>query len=68
MQKNLREEGRDHMDLDKHQEFVDAFHNGELVKPDEPGHVIAALSLNASPEYSGKFLSWNDSELSSYRA
>lgn len=68
MQKNLREEGRGHMDPDQHQEFVDAFSNGELVKPDESGHVIAALSLNATSEYSGKFLSWNDSQLSSYRA
>lgn len=68
MQESLRENAVGHMDPKDHQEFVDAFHNSKLVKPDEPGHVIAALAIGASNAYSGQFLMWNSDDLKQYRA
>jgi hypothetical protein len=41
--------------------FSKAHEEGNLVAPEESGHVIAALALNASPEFTGQFISW-DSE------
>lgn len=42
--------------------FVKTFQEGKLVAPEESGHVIAALALNASQEFTGKFVSWDSEE------
>ncbi|KIJ56874.1 hypothetical protein M422DRAFT_150205 [Sphaerobolus stellatus SS14] len=68
MQKDLRENGSAHMTPKEHADFVDAFNKGELVKPEDAGHVAAALSLNATQSLSGKFFSWNEPDLAAYRA
>ncbi|GJJ07611.1 hypothetical protein Clacol_001814 [Clathrus columnatus] len=68
MQQSLRQDGGDSMDFEDHQLFVNEFNNGKLVKPDDPGHVIAALSTAASSELNGQFLSWDAKELEKYRA
>jgi len=67
MQRNLRAEGADHMSEVEHTEFVQAFHKGQLVKPGDPGHVIAALAVNASHDLTGQFVTWNAEELRKYR-
>jgi NAD(P)-dependent dehydrogenase (short-subunit alcohol dehydrogenase family) len=36
--------------------FTDAYKYGKLLKPEQPGHVIANLVLNAPLELSGAFL------------
>lgn len=39
-----------------HANFVAAFEDGKLNKPEWPGHVIAKLSLATKPEVNGKYL------------
>lgn len=56
MQKLLREQGKGHMDDKDHASFVSGFEEGKLNKPEGPGHVIAKLAVDATPEHSGKFL------------
>lgn len=48
--------------------FVQAFAEGKLVQPEEPGHVIAALALQADKLLSGQFLSWDSGECTKFRA
>lgn len=50
------------------QVFTQAYKDGKLVKPEDAGHVIAALALQAPKELSGQFVSWNSEECSPFRA
>lgn len=56
MQATLRAEGRDSMNPAQYASFVDAFNQGELLKPEQPGNVIAAFVVEPSKELSGQFL------------
>ena len=51
-----------------HQVFVKAHSEGKLVKPEDAGHVIAALALQADKGFSGQFVSWDSEECSRFRA
>ena len=42
--------------------FTKAYEEGKLIAPEESGHAIAAMALNASQEFTGKFLSWDSEE------
>jgi hypothetical protein len=55
------------MGPETHDRFVDLHKNNQLLHPDEPGHVIAALAIRGPNSLSGKFFSWNDDELKAYR-
>lgn len=44
------------MDEKQYQSFVDAFQQGALLKPEQPGTVIAKFVANPSRELSGKYL------------
>jgi len=50
------------------QNFVLAYANGKLVKPEDCGHVIAALSLKAPKTLSGQFVSWDSEECREFRS
>jgi NAD(P)-dependent dehydrogenase (short-subunit alcohol dehydrogenase family) len=52
MQKNLRSEYLGVIG----ERFVNAYKEGKLVQPEQPGHVIAKLVLDAPRDLSGKFL------------
>ncbi|KFH47442.1 putative oxidoreductase C30D10.05c-like protein [Hapsidospora chrysogenum ATCC 11550] len=67
MQATIRSEGKDIMDEAQYKSFVDAFNQGVLLKPEQPGNVIAGLVAEPAKELSGKFLSWNSQELAAYR-
>ncbi|KAG5648999.1 hypothetical protein DXG03_000348 [Asterophora parasitica] len=68
MQTTLRaNEGSVLADKD-HEKFVKAYEQGKLVKPEDAGHVIAALALRAQPALSGQFISWDSDECKPYRA
>ncbi|TDL29567.1 short-chain dehydrogenase [Rickenella mellea] len=67
MQALLRSEGSAHMSEADYQRFVAAHAEGKLVNPEDPGYVIAALSLQASNELSGQFVTWNADECKGYR-
>ena len=55
------------MDAEVLKRFTSAYEKGELVKPEDTGHVIAALSLKAPPSLSGQFVSWNGDECKEFR-
>ncbi|KAJ7179064.1 hypothetical protein C8R46DRAFT_1072354 [Mycena filopes] len=48
--------------------FVNTHADGKLLRPEEPGHVIAALALQAAKSLSGQFVSWDSQECADYRA
>lgn len=55
------------MKPEDHQKFVMEHKNAKLVKPEDPGYVIAALALRASPSLTGQFVTWNGDECKEYR-
>ncbi|KAK3383582.1 hypothetical protein B0T24DRAFT_688130 [Lasiosphaeria ovina] len=69
MQKDIRETGAPGIAMSEadHANFKEVFEKGGLNKPEWPGHVIAKLSLDAKPEFSGKVIPWNAPELAEYR-
>ncbi|KAJ8481769.1 hypothetical protein ONZ51_g5792 [Trametes cubensis] len=67
MQGLLRAKGPSTMDAEVLKRFTSAYEKGELVKPEDAGHVIAALSLKAPPSLSGQFVSWNGDECKEFR-
>ncbi len=56
MQKAIREEHSERMDKKDAEKFAGLYGRGELLKPEQPGNVIAKLVLNARRELGGKFL------------
>ncbi|GBF65390.1 oxidoreductase [Trichophyton mentagrophytes] len=48
--------------------FVKAHEDGKLLKPEQPGTIIAKLVMNATHDLSGKFITWNDPILAKYQA
>ena len=67
MQATLREIGPKHMGEEIMKKFVQAYNEGKLVKPEDAGHVAAALSLSAPKSLSGKFISWDSDECREFR-
>ncbi|KAL7800160.1 hypothetical protein V8C37DRAFT_7995 [Trichoderma ceciliae] len=67
MQAALRLKGKDTMDEKQYQSFVDAFEQGALLKPEQPGTVMAKFVANPSHVLSGQYLAWNSPELAAYQ-
>ena len=67
MQREIREKHHGAMDKDDAARFAELKKNGGLLKPEQPGHVMAKLVLDAPKELSGKFLSWNAEELKKFQ-
>ncbi|KAF2665492.1 NAD(P)-binding protein [Microthyrium microscopicum] len=67
MQREIREEYNEEMDDKDLQKFANLKADGELLRPEQPGHVIAKLVLEAPLNFSGKFYSWNDGELENFQ-
>ncbi|KAI0832381.1 short-chain dehydrogenase [Trametes gibbosa] len=67
MQALLRDRGRSTMDADVLKRFTDAHERGELVQPEDVGHVIAALSVGAPQSLSGQFVNWSGDECKEFR-
>lgn len=55
MQADLRDGLADKMGADGYR-YVDAYHSGKLLRPEQPGNVMARLAIGASKELNGKFL------------
>ncbi|KAJ7129586.1 short-chain dehydrogenase [Mycena epipterygia] len=62
MQTMLRAQGGAAMKAENHQMFVDKHAQGGLLKPEDPGYVIASLALNAAKSMSGQFVRWDNEE------
>ena len=56
MQKSIREVHRTNMDEKDAAKFHELKQSGGLLKPEQPGHVMARLALDAPKELTGKFL------------
>ncbi|KAG5960932.1 hypothetical protein E4U56_004089 [Claviceps arundinis] len=67
MQKHIRSFGKDSMDKSQHDNFIQAFEQGQLLKPEQPGHVIARFVAEPDKTLSGQNLKWNSPELKSYQ-
>lgn len=67
MQATLRATGASHMAEQAHKTFVQVYTEGKLVKPEDCGHVIAALSVQAPKSLSGQFVSWDSEECAPFR-
>ncbi|XWW98358.1 hypothetical protein V2A60_006358 [Cordyceps javanica] len=67
MQQLIRDTGSNTMDKAVYDTFVQAKEKGELLKPEQPGNVIARFVASPSKELSGKFTGWNSPELAAYQ-
>jgi hypothetical protein len=67
MQEAIRQAGTTVMPKALHEIFVRTHAEGKLVKPEDCGHVIAALALRATPQLSGTFVTWDSEECLPYR-
>lgn len=47
--------------------FLEAYEKKTLLRPDQPGNVIAKLVVGAPRELSGMFVSWNDEVLQDFQ-
>lgn len=56
MQTSLRNEFADVMDPEDRAKFANLKRDGKLLRPDQPGNVMARLVLNAPTKLSGQFL------------
>ena len=54
MQKDIRETHLAKMDAEDRKRFLGLHEEGKLVRPEQPGNVIARLALSASKELSGQ--------------
>ena len=50
-----------------HDRFVHVHAEGKLVRPEDCGHVIAALALGAPKGLSGQFVSWDSEACKPFR-
>lgn len=58
MQRALREDHGKSLDAEMHSKFTGVHKDGKLLKPEQPGHVMAKLVLDAPKEISGRFYSY----------
>lgn len=56
MQGTLRSAGKETMDKAQYDTFLQAFKTGDLLRPEQPGNVIAGVVAEPPKEQSGKFL------------
>ncbi|KAF5387767.1 hypothetical protein D9615_000472 [Tricholomella constricta] len=68
MQSTLRANENSALADKDHDKFVKAYNEGKLVKPEDAGHVIAAMALRAEHALSGQFVSWDSDECKPYRS
>lgn len=67
MQREIREVHNATMDEKDRVKFLEAKRMGTLLRPEQPGNVIAKLAVGAPKELSGQFLSWNDEVLKDFQ-
>lgn len=67
MQRDIREKHNTAMEAQDAAKFAELKKTGGLLKPEQPGHVMAKLVLDAPKELSGKFLTWNAEELKAFQ-
>lgn len=58
MQEELRTQHVTALGAQDSQRFLDAHEGGNLLKPEQPGHVIGRLAVDAPRELTGKFITY----------
>jgi len=53
---------------ESNERFQELHRTGKLLRPEQPGYVIAKLALRADKSLSGQFLNWNSEDLTDYQA
>lgn len=56
MQRELREDHTTSLEPQVHAKFTAVHRDGKLLKPEQPGHVIAQLAIDAPSSINGMFL------------
>ncbi|KAI9803134.1 MAG: hypothetical protein M1833_001205 [Piccolia ochrophora] len=67
MQRQLREDYFEKLDDVDKEKFGKLKSEGKLLRPEQPGHVMARLVLDVGKELSGKYASWDDEVLAAFR-
>ncbi|KPM36167.1 hypothetical protein AK830_g10410 [Neonectria ditissima] len=67
MQGVLRSAGKTTMDKPQYDTFTEAFDKGTLLRPEQPGHVMAKFVANPLKDLSGKTFTWNSPEVAAYQ-
>ncbi|KAG6002248.1 hypothetical protein E4U21_003285 [Claviceps maximensis] len=67
MQTQIRSAGKDSMDKTQFDDFVDTFAQGQLLRPEQPGNVMARFVVNPDKTLSGQNLKWNSPALLPYQ-
>ncbi|KAK6820710.1 short-chain dehydrogenase [Apiospora arundinis] len=67
MQQQIRELGGSSMEPNQHAGFIDEHTQGRLLRPEQPGAVIAKLVDTATKDLSGKHFRWNAAEMSPFQ-
>ena len=67
MQKQLREVHYSLMDKKDNVKFLGLHESGKLLKPEQPGHVIAKMALDPPKELSGQYVDWEGKELARFQ-
>lgn len=67
MQRDIREKHNTAMYPSDRARFAELKKTGGLLKPEQPGYVMARLVISAPKDLSGKFLSWNADELKGFQ-
>lgn len=67
MQGSIRDTHGGYMDPKDAAKFKELKQTGGLLKPEQPGNVMAKLAIDAPQELSGRFLSWNDDALADFQ-
>ncbi|KAI1315305.1 hypothetical protein EDD11_000966 [Mortierella claussenii] len=67
MQSVIRTKGENTMTPEQHIRFVDLHSSKSLLRPEQPGHVIASLAVKASQSISGQSLIWDEKALKDHQ-
>ncbi|KAI5467906.1 hypothetical protein BGZ63DRAFT_372497 [Mariannaea sp. PMI_226] len=67
MQGVLRSAGKDTMDKAQYETFTEAYEQGTLLRPEQPGNVMAKFVANPLKALSGKFFKWDSPEVAAYQ-
>lgn len=80
MQEQLRSTGKDTMSPADYDRFLKMHADGKLLKPEQPGHVLAALAVKGTRAYptdadgsgagageKGAFVNWNDTVMADFQ-
>lgn len=67
MQQDIREKHNKAMDEKDAAKFKELKETGGLLRPEQPGHVMAKLVVDTPRELSGKFVQWNGEDLKRFQ-